>query len=361
MNQTFELRDRVSCPPGGFVYKRRDGRKSDQMPYYQAAVEMARAEHRVGADDALQMVLSETYLNIRPEAREHFITKNTEGLIFQNRTFRYVPSEYLAKGDYHYNPGLIEHEGADHLIYRRQFADGNSTIHRFNFTDHANEQIVVPVIYQNEQFEDPRVFKHLDRIHLIFSSWQKDYKYRPILRLVVLDNDWKFEEEIPLKFGGNGAGVTQKNWQFWSQDGELFFLYYYAPWQVVRLRDSKVYAGRNLTWDYGEIRGGTPPVLVGDKYYSFIHSRLDHGRAKYYTGAVCFEAEEPFKPISMTMHPLLSATNKEPDLRWAPLTTFPCGCIYREGKFIVSLGINDRACGLCDWTMEELSALLRPL
>jgi predicted GH43/DUF377 family glycosyl hydrolase len=358
-NATFELKDRVSCPPGGFVYTKRDGQKSTMMPYLSGAVELARAEHKLSQDDAVQMVLGTTYLNMPLHAREHFISKSTEGLIYQNRSFRYVDSNALSDGAYKYNAGLIEHDGADHLVYRLQQLNGDSTIHRFNFTTHANEEIKIPAIYPQEQFEDPRVFMHDGAIHLIFSSWRKDWKYVPILRLIKLTEDWKFGEEIPLTFGGNGKGKIQKNWQGFSHDGAIHFLYWYDPWQVIC--GDRVYTGKPLRWDYGEIRGGTPPVKVGDFYYSFTHSRLDVGRARYHIGAVKFEAEAPFRPVAMTMLPLMTSTNKEPNLHWAPTTVFPCGCIFRDGKFIVSMGVNDLACGLADWTFEELSALLRPV
>lgn len=359
MSSTYELKDRVSCPPGGFIYKKKNGLKSDMMPHITGAAEMARMEYQVSSDEAIQIVLEETYHNIIPYAREHFIVKTTDSLVQQNRTFRYVNSDYLAPGEYWYNPGLIEVDGDDWLIYRLQQKNADSTIWRHNFRTHENFPIILPEVCPNEQFEDPRVFMHNGKRHLIFSSWRKNWAYVPCLRLITLNDNWEFEEEIKIPHGGNGNGKVQKNWQYFSHKGKLHFIYIYDPWQVVV--GEKVYTGKNLLWDYGTIRGGTPPVRVGDYYYTFFHSRLNHGRARYYTGAIKFSGEAPFTSIAMTSSPLLSPSPKEPNLWWAPLTTFPCGVIYRDNKFIVSMGINDFQCALADWTLDELESRMEPV
>lgn len=322
-------------------------------------MDLARSEYGIAPDEAMQMVLAETYNNIQADHRHHFITKATDALIDQNPTFRYVPSDFLLPAKYHYNCGLIEYEGDDWLVYRRQLENADSTICRFNFRTHENFEIEIPEKVENEQFEDPRVFIFDGKIHCAFSSWRKNWAYAPSLRLVRLNADWSYDADVPIPYGGNGAGTIQKNWQFFVHEDELHFIYDAKPWTVVC--GDKVYKGKTLSWDYGTVRGGTPPVRVGDFYYTFFHSRLDHGRARYYTGAIKFIAEAPFTPAGMTQVPLLSATDKEPNLRWAPLVSFPCGTIYRNETFIVSLGINDLNCALCDWTLSELNALLRPI
>jgi predicted GH43/DUF377 family glycosyl hydrolase len=139
----------------------------------------------------------------------------------------------------------------------------------------------------------------------------------------------------------------------------LYFVYQYAPFQVVD--DETVFSGKSLTWEYGQIRGGTPPVKVGDRYYTFFHSRLDHGRSKYFMGAMAFEAKPPFYPVAMTKKPLLAATNKEPSLSWAPLVVFPCGALFRNQTWTVSLGVNDLNCALVDYAHDVLLALMSPV
>lgn len=354
----YELKDKSVCPPGGFVFQRKDGSKYEGT-YAPDAVHECGRHHGIHETEAWQKVLHETYSNMLPEAREYFITKSTQSLLSQNPTFRYIDKKLLLPCPWAYNPSLITVDGDDWLVYRRQVENSDSTVCRMNFRTRENHTIELhPLLYHNEQFEDPRVWWHDGAIHLLVCSWRKNWNYKPILRAFRLNSKWEIEKEFPLTYGGNGKGVTQKNWVFFSHEGEQHFVYQYAPFQVVK--DDKLFSGKSLTWKYGEIRGGTPPVRVGDHYYTFFHSRLDHGRSKYYAGCLAFEARAPFHPVAMTREPLLVATNREPNLSWAPLVVFPCGALYRNETWTVSLGINDTNCGLVDWTMAELKALMSP-
>jgi len=353
MHASYEIKDKSISPPGGYVFRQKTGILFE-APYIGTTVDQCRHHHDLSESDAWQKVLHETYQNIPAAAREYFIVKNTEPLAIQNPTFRYVDKNRLLPAPYLYNPGLITIDGDDWLIYRRQSKEGDSTIAGLNLNSGKNQIINIPAIYENEQFEDPRVFWHDGNIHLCFSSWRKSWNYKPIMRLVKLDNNWNFKEEIKLDFGGNGQGVIQKNWQFFSHENELHFVYWYSPFQVVKGKDVFTHDKPALHWPYGELRGGTPPVLVDGLYYTFFHSRTESGRAKYYMGCLAFEGKTPFKPVKMTHAPLLAATNLEPSLSWAPLTVFPCGALYKDGKWCVSLGVNDLNCGLVDYCRKDL-------
>jgi hypothetical protein len=358
MGGLYDLKDKTVCPPGGFIFTRKDGTRFEGC-YSVSTAEACQSHHGLSQDDAWQKVLHETYANMPAHAREHFIVKNTEVLVVQNPTFRYVPRELFGEGEYFYNPGLIEHQGDDFLVYRKQLRNSDSSAWWLNFRTHETAEIKLPKNWATEQFEDPRVWRHCGALYLIVSSWRKDWQYVPLLRMFRLNDDWTVAMEIPLTYGGNGRGTIQKNWMFFSHEGELYFVYHYAPFQVVG--PNTVYSSKKLTWKYGEIRGGTPPGLVDGKYFTFFHSRLDHGRSKYYTGCLAFDGKAPFDPLLMTMEPLLTATNREPNHHWTPLTTFPCGSIYKEGRWCVSLGVNDLNCALVDYEHKALLALMHPV
>lgn len=358
MSVLYELKDKSVCPPGGFVFVKPDGSRYEGC-YSVSTVEQCAHQHRITVDEAWQKVLHETYCNIAPTSRDYFISKNTEALIIQNPTFRYVDKSKLLPCPYAYNPGLITIDDEDWLVYRRQMANSDSDVCRYSFKTEKNFPIKLPSTHPGEQFEDPRVFWHDNAIHILICSWRKTWAYKPLLRLFKLKKDWSVDEEIPLHFGGNGKGVTQKNWMHFEHERKLHFIYHYSPFQVVE--GNHLFTGKRLEWNYGEIRGGTPPIRVGDHYLTFFHSRTDVGRAKYHMGAMIFEAKAPFTPTAMTMNPLMSATNREPGNSWSPLTVFPCGAIIKEDVFTVSIGVNDLACGLVDYQVEELLALMEKI
>lgn len=355
---SFELKDRTCCPPGSFIFFHQN--RKQESTHFAGATEMCARHLGINKEAAEQEVLEKTYFNMAPGVRDYFITKLVGSLIDQNPTFRYVPREKLLPAPFLYNPGMIAADGHNWLVYRRQKTNSDSTICRYNFQTEENFPVDIPELFPNEQFEDPRAFYFRGQTHICFSSWRKNWAYKPSLRAVRLVGDWKFDSEIELPFGGNGEGAVQKNWQFFDYGKKLHFVYWYDPFQVVR-ECSTVFTGPSLRWGHGEIRGGTPPVLVGDSYFTFFHSRTDSGRARYHMGCLQFSAKEPFTPQAMTMQPLLSGTNKEPSLSWAPLTVFPCGALYRKGKWCVSLGVNDLNCGLVDFNHEELLALMAPI
>ena len=358
MNAAYELKEKSVMPPGGFVFKTPNGTKY-MGTFIGTAVEDHRRSYGTSREDSMQAVLSQTYANIPHDRRDYFIGKNTEALIYQNPTFRYVDRKSLFDCAYAYNPGLITVDDDDWLVYRRQMVSGDSDVCRMNFRTGENFEIELPKLYDTEQFEDPRVFWHDESVFLCICSWRKQWTYRPLMRLFQLDENWEAKKEVPLTFGGNGGTVTQKNWQFFSHEGRLLFIYHYSPFQAVD--GSRIHAGPQLHWSHGEIRGGTPPVRVDDRYYTFFHSRTDIGRTKYHMGCLSFSAEEPFRPLGMTLVPLMSGTNREPNLHWTPVTVFPCGAIFRGKKFTVSLGVNDWNCGLVDFELDQLQSLMKPL
>lgn len=63
-------------------------------------------------------------------------------------------------------------------------------------------------------------------------------------------------------------------------------------------------------WRYGELRGGTPALLVRGEYLTFFHSkRRVHGRRMtYFVGAYTFQSDFPFGITSISKHPIVADT-----------------------------------------------------
>jgi predicted GH43/DUF377 family glycosyl hydrolase len=112
------------------------------------------------------------------------------------------------------------------------------------------------------------------------------------------------------------------------------------------------YKTPGITWDYGEIRGGTPPVRVGDEYFCFTHSfhsfggtQWGHHLARYVMGAYAFEAKPPFKITRYTKTPFAAGSAKDPMYQWSKPIVFPDGARFDNGLWTVVYGVNDAACG----------------
>jgi predicted GH43/DUF377 family glycosyl hydrolase len=120
---------------------------------------------------------------------------------------------------------------------------------------------------------------------------------------------------------------------------------------------------KSLNWDYGIIRGGTPPVMTdnGDEYLTFFHSRLpdEKHRWRYYMGAYAFESQPPFRITRITTEPLLAGSSADVWSKDKPLVVFPCGSRLKDGKWLVTMGVNDLASAWIEIPHADLEPLLK--
>lgn len=212
-----------------------------------------------------------------------------------------------------------------------------------------------------QHFEDPRGF-YYPRLNqtLVGACTFRWYKNEPWTGshqcFGAFDADWNCVRMAYPKIGGNPGVMTtidkkenyEKNWLWWLAEDRLHLLYKARPWRVYRFGESwedrdefKEEAGAD--WAWGEIRGGTPPIKVGDLYFTFHHSSVPwKGRyRRYYAGCLAFEGSPPYRPVSITRNPLLIGSQNDPWAQTKPLVVFPCGAIYRGDKWFITLGVND--------------------
>lgn len=277
-----------------------------------------------------------------------------------------IDSAALLPADYHYNAGLLHFEYKLHLVYRKQVVPSlNSTLGHclldgdFKPTEHI-ELNLLPHFALDQQFEDPRITKAVNQDGqlvpwLSYTSHQLRQNISLISLLELHPKTFHPVREFKLRYGDNWCvGVFQKNWTFFGHGDKLFCVYKPYPQEVIQIDQATgeqtlvsvpSQADELVKWNYGEIRGGTPPVMVDGHYYSFFHSRLHHPdperHARYYMGAYCFSGEPPFTPEMVTKTPLLVASEMEPAAPELPYTVFPCGAEIINDEWIVSMGVND--------------------
>lgn len=124
-------------------------------------------------------------------------------------------------------------------------------------------------------------------------------------------------------------------------------------------------------WEYGQMRGGTPALLVGGEYLTFFHSRFrlrGSSFETYFMGAVTFSAEPPFRLLRQSRVPLLLDAwylGKWTGMRSTDYVVFPIGLVVAEEAgaptFTLSLGRNDREGWVVKMRVDALLATLAPL
>ena len=215
--------------------------------------------------------------------------------------------------------------------------------------------------HEYEHYDDPRVLVHEDKIYVSCASYTHSKYHIVHQKILVLDKDFKHIGNIHPVYGYNGKSLNEntgkeKNWTFFINENKLMCVYKVYPHTVVEFDwDGNVvseYITHNkFDWKYGQLRGGTNPILKDGYYHSFFHSSIpwkhEH-RRRYFMGHYKFEATPPFRIVEMSTEPILWGNEQDermfPEI--SPLVVFPCGSIMEDDKFVVSFGLNDEKTGI---------------
>jgi hypothetical protein len=181
-------------------------------------------------------------------------------------------------------------------------------------------------------------------------------------------------------FGKNDFGGMEKNWVFFSHGGKVHAIYSCHFDHIVLELDGEKVTREHHTpgpcWEYGEIRGGTPPVPYKDgTWLRFFHSRIwewkrrkprnkterifqcaDRIPWRYYVGALEMESEPPFRVLKVSSSPILTGNEQwVPGCpHWKPNVVIPYGCVPQDEGWTVSLGVNDALACLATIKPEHL-------
>lgn len=208
--------------------------------------------------------------------------------------------------------------------------------------------------------EDPRLFIYNDDLYLSYTDGYQMAQARINPKTLQAEESFYIKKPDPQR--------TEKNWVFFEHDKRLLAVYDSSPHTIFEMNGAdwkKVYEQEwRPEWKYGTIRGGTPPIKIGDRYLSFFHSAIGvkhrgmEGR-QYFMGAYTFEAKPPFRPLSVTRNPIIAGEWVEdgiPRLSNAIFVVFPSGAIRKEKGWLVSFGYNDYRCRFIEITDQELES-----
>lgn len=287
-----------------------------------------------------------------------------------------------------FNPGLVERPDGLWLLVRRADMGVNNgfgmncivamKLDETGTVPQHGKVLDWPNALPGQQFEDARAvyIPHMDQVAVSATTFQwfgEDQNPAwtgPIQILSFHDADWNCKVVHFVPFETNATELktvppehAQKNWVWWHRNGRLHLLYQSAPWIVATFSNHwidgrMVHVGVPLTWNYGTIRGGTPPVEVDSGMLTIMHSSTPWlGRfRRYHAGAIIFNPEPPFQPLWITPEQLLSGTTAE---HWGPrkpACVFPVGMIRRGGRVLITLGINDLRSGWLDAPIESITS-----
>jgi predicted GH43/DUF377 family glycosyl hydrolase len=291
-----------------------------------------------------------------------------------------------------FNCGLVERPDGLWLITRRSRNERNvrigyNDLMAFKMDENKVLQYGVEMRFQRffdrEHFEDPRAIYHRGATYISACNfvvvnngrgWTGAHQVLNVIKNIETKNTWQIHQRIDPVYGFNGNSIgkdtgAEKNWLWFFHQDMLHMVYSTVPHVVCRFSPAGIFEQeykteeKNIKWDYGTIRGGTPPALTpdGDEYLSFFHSSLpdEQWHRRYYMGAYTFEAKPPFRITRITTEPILAGSPHDVTSKDKPIVVFPCGSRIKDGKWLVTLGVNDLASAWIEIPHAELEPLLK--
>jgi predicted GH43/DUF377 family glycosyl hydrolase len=211
--------------------------------------------------------------------------------------------------------------------------------------------------------QDPRLIVVEGKLYIIYSN-TLDITERETRRMflgeVQYDGDNFFVEnpECMTYFENEKTQRWEKNWVPFDHNGQLHLAYTLIPhrilYPVLGTEECETVASSwgSLTWNWGQMRGGTPALKIDDQYLAFFHSSKNmqtvHSEGKniahYFMGAYTFSAEPPFVLTAISPEPIVGKKfyNGPAYKTWKPLrVVFPSGYVHDDKHIWVTYGRQD--------------------
>lgn len=226
-----------------------------------------------------------------------------------------------------------------------------------------SQMLDLPETNGDEHTEDARLFTHRGEPYVSYTEmtgYQPGVDFKCVMkyaRLALKGNRWKVLEAFMPAYGRNNWRSKEKNWVFFEQGGRLYCIYQADPdHRILEIKDGHVvneYTSERPLWEWGVIRGGTPPLLLPDGdfltiFHSSVQTEAPPAYVRYFAAAYTFEGRPPFRVLGISSKPILCASEEDGhrvDPRyidgWKPYVVFPCGLVESGRDLLISFGIND--------------------
>lgn len=279
-----------------------------------------------------------------------------------------------------FNPGLAaDDHGGWLLAYRLVGADGRRRIGlcRLNPAYRVIPGTASPLsdgfrfragcLYPAEAyhwFADPRLFRLGGRLFVYWNSGWHEPRNHQFVQEIDPTSLLAVGHAHELMIAGPRQKL-EKNWTLFEHAGRALAIYSVQPQRVLTFDPSEPgdwvmselastpWAPPNYPAGHGGLRGGTPPVLHADSFWSFCHSVHDAADGyRYAAAAYAFAATAPFAPVSgprshLPLPPFPRPARDFPKLNPAVgEVVYPCGAARAGDGWVISYGINDERCGV---------------
>lgn len=184
------------------------------------------------------------------------------------------------------------------------------------------------------------------------------YNYSEAVHMAELieeDGIFKVLPPVKLTYRNKKVATREKNWMPFEWNNDLFLIYYPAPHEVVLANPSNgqcdlfsISHYPKVEWKWGGMRGGTPPIKIGNDYLTFFHSscqfasKASNGKMKmhYFMGAYTFQDSPPFTIRKVSSFPIIAEGMYTPT-SFDMQVIFPMSCFIHNNQVYLAYGKND--------------------
>jgi predicted GH43/DUF377 family glycosyl hydrolase len=213
--------------------------------------------------------------------------------------------------------------------------------------------------------EDARLISIGNTLYMIYTDYLDRKETRFKRKVFIAEVDYKGpvfalkNQECLEVFEKCPKNKLEKNWVPFDYNGSLTLAYSLLPHRILTplpgtsICQTIASSEGSINWPWGELRGGTPALKVGDQYLSFFHTvkttatLQSNGKniRHYFMGAYTFSLDPPFHITQISPEPIIGKgfyTGRSYIPYWGPLQViFPCGFIYNDSYIWVTYGRQD--------------------
>lgn len=239
-----------------------------------------------------------------------------------------------------------------------------------------SEPQILDIPHPHPWQQDARLISIRDHLYVVYSNLFCGIRRMYVAE--VFDDDGAFfaGEDIPLLHYDQKSMPQEKNWVPFDYDGNLLLAYSINPHCIFRPVQSTcetvAITEKNVAWDWGELRGGTPAHRIGDQYLAFFHSSTDavslqsnaQSMPHYVMGCYTFSLQPPFEITAISPEPIIGKNfyNGPTHQTWKPLrVVFPGGFVCDDQYIRLVYGRQDHECWVAKIEIEKMLDSLIPV
>jgi len=275
-----------------------------------------------------------------------------------------------------FNPSLLRTKAGWIMAYRLVGDDQKRRIALCRLNEELNvikDSLVAFSDYlkgcNRDWYADPRLYQSGDHLYIYWNTgWHEPRNFQYVQ---AIDPKTYLPISSLIEFNvKDNQNPLEKNWMLFG-DALEYAVYSVNPHRILKtnlgktesfMEDFHIKAWNNEPYEslYGKLRGGAPPQLVGDEYFSICHSVYGvEGNYTYSAACYSFSQKAPFspkrKPRGFVPLPKLEGDRQYEKLNPAVgEVLYPCGAIFQNGLWYISYGINDESCAIAIIKHDDL-------